>query len=61
LLLHKEKGNISSASNSTAALQRTYVVGTSDADSPFQQTSGFGDFRPLTTSYQESNSKIINI
>jgi hypothetical protein len=57
LLLHKEKGNISSASNSTAALQRTYVVGTSDADSPFQQTSGFGDFRPLTTSYQESNSR----
>jgi hypothetical protein len=55
LLLHKEKGNISSASNSTAALQRTYVVGTSDADSPFQLNSFSTDFRPLTTSYQESN------
>lgn len=57
LLLHKEKGNISSASNSTAALQRTYVVGTSDANSPFQQASGFTDFRPLTTSYEESNPR----
>jgi hypothetical protein len=57
LLLHKEKGNISSTSNSTAALQRSYIIGTSDADSPFQQTSGFGDFRPLTTSYQESNPR----
>ncbi len=55
LLLHKEKGNISSASNSTAALQRSYIVGTSDSDSPFQQTSGFRELRPPFSAYYSSN------
>jgi hypothetical protein len=55
LLLHKEKGNISSASNSTASLQRSYIVGTSDADSPFQQTSGFRELRPPFSSYYSSS------
>jgi hypothetical protein len=55
LLLHKEKGNISSASNSTASLQRSYIVGTSDADSPFQQTSGFRELRPPFSAYYSSS------
>jgi hypothetical protein len=55
LLLHKEKGNISSASNSTAALQRSYIVGTSDSDSPFQQTSGFRELRPPFSAYYSSS------
>jgi hypothetical protein len=55
LLLHKEKGNISSASNSTAALQRNYIVGTSDSDSPFQQVSGFRELRPPFSAYYSSS------
>jgi hypothetical protein len=55
LLLHKEKGNISSASNSTAALQRNYIVGTSDSDSPFQQDSGFRELRPPFSAYYSSS------
>jgi hypothetical protein len=55
LLLHKEKGNISSASNSTAALQRSYIVGTSDSDSPFQQVSGFRELRPPFSAYYSSS------
>ena len=54
LLLHKEKGNISSLSNSGGALERTYVVGSSDSDSPFQQTSGFRELRPPFSSYYSS-------
>jgi hypothetical protein len=57
LLLHKEKGNISSTSSSNADLQRNYIIGTSDSDSPFQLNSFSTDFRPLTTSYQESNPR----
>lgn len=55
LLLHKEKGNISSASNSTAALQRSYIVGTSDSDSPFKQASGFRELRPPFSAYYSSS------
>lgn len=55
LLLHKEKGNISSASVTSGDLERNYLVGSSDLDSPFQQTSGFRELRPPFSSYYSSS------
>lgn len=54
LLLHNNKGNLSTSANVGIQLERTYLFGASDVDSPFQLApASFNDFRPLESYYYE--------